>query len=155
MAMQAGQAPAEHEGVKDSYASASTTRSRSHNGQASSLNAGEGQEATRLDSHLSKHTYHGHRRNSFRTKDIDELTELRARRELPSLRRLAGLCKSYEPHQLAEARAVIRIAPYLSMQSGLSKVLISEQHSVWQSTRVLFSRYSLPHSRKVSGHCSS
>lgn len=44
-------------------------------------------EATRLDSHVSRHTYHGHRRNSFVTKDIDELTELRARREhwLPSV----------------------------------------------------------------------
>lgn len=42
---------------------------------------GHGQTATRLDSHLSRHTYHGHRRTSFTTKDIDELTELRARRE--------------------------------------------------------------------------
>lgn len=40
-----------------------------------------GQQATRLDSHMSRHTYHGHRRESFITKDIDELTELRARRE--------------------------------------------------------------------------
>lgn len=42
---------------------------------------GSGQQATRLDSHMSRHTYHGHRRESFTTKDIDELTELRARRE--------------------------------------------------------------------------
>lgn len=41
----------------------------------------QGQPAARLDSHMSRHTYHGHRRASFITKDIDELTELRARRE--------------------------------------------------------------------------
>ncbi|KAK9894853.1 hypothetical protein P389DRAFT_85436 [Cystobasidium minutum MCA 4210] len=39
----------------------------------------QGRPAARLDSHMSRHTYHGHRRASFITKDIDELTELRAR----------------------------------------------------------------------------
>ena len=29
-----------------------------------------------------KHTYHGHRRNSFTTNDVEELTELRARQRM-------------------------------------------------------------------------
>lgn len=49
------------------------------------LSADTGEEVTRSTSAASssgaKHLYHGHRRNSFTTKDIDELTELRARRE--------------------------------------------------------------------------
>jgi len=76
-------------GPKEEYDEDGSTQGRdvvprigSYDGPETHLTAVEGQEATRLDSHLSRHTYHGHRRNSFRTKDIDELTELRARRKL-------------------------------------------------------------------------
>ena len=36
--------------------------------------------------HLNQHTYHGHRRDSFTTEDIEELTELRARRKCGLIR---------------------------------------------------------------------
>jgi hypothetical protein len=91
--MQAGEAPSEHERVGHAQPRALTTGNGAHDAPESSLTASEGQEATRLDSHLLKHTYHGHRRNSFRTKDIDELTELRARRELPFLHFAMKACK--------------------------------------------------------------
>lgn len=75
--MQAHEGPDGSPGRRDGIQVESALDLRSETGQ--DLTGGE---ATRLDSHLSRHTYHGHRRKSFVTKDIDELTELRARRKL-------------------------------------------------------------------------
>lgn len=105
------------------------------------------------------HTYHGHRRASFCTQDIDELTELRARRrELMSLSHKAARSSlTFQNERLKErisvhrcrwqrtAASCSRSLARLLQRVGLSGSRLTVQVTEHQSSRHLLRGDGLPH----------